>query len=190
MGVIRGILAVLALVLAGCSNTADPVTLPTPTASAVATQSPTVAPTDSPSSTGSVPPTPSAPSNEDVVAAMDAYFVAANAASEGRGLDDFRLLFADSCQLCLAQFNNFSTAYSTGQSAAGQLYESWQVSVQDVSDDQAVVVTTVDTGMIVLSDADGTEIDRFPAESGIATAWTLARDDRGEWLIVAATDLP
>ncbi len=121
---------------------------------------------------------------------MDAYFEAANAASLGQDLDEFRLLFADSCRLCLAQYDNFSTAYTQGQSAAGELYVAWQSRVEDLTDGQALVVTTVDTGQIVLSDTDGTVLETFPPESRLVTAWTLRSQGSGDWLIVAATDLP
>jgi hypothetical protein len=121
---------------------------------------------------------------------METFFNAANAASAGVEIESFRALFSESCELCMVQYSNFSSAYAMGQAAEGTLYQTWDIEVQDSSSDQALVLTTVDTGSISLTDADGVLIDSFPAEESVTTVWTLGRQPDETWLIIDAADLP
>jgi hypothetical protein len=124
------------------------------------------------------------------LAALDRYLRAATAASRGVAIDDFRLLFSDSCALCLTQYRNFDTAYAQGKSAEGELYSSWDLHLEDLSGDQALIRSVADAGEIVINGPDGTTLEVFPAEIDITTVWTLERQGSGAWLVVDATDLP
>jgi hypothetical protein len=184
MRVITGILAVLALLASGCTEAPEPGSLPKTTP--VVEASPTAVPL--PTTTSQ--PLTAAESTDSAVEAMESFFNAANAASTGVGIESFRALFSEGCQLCMLQYSNFSSAYAIGQSAEGTLYQTWDIEVQDSSSDRALVLTTVDTGSISLTDADGVLIDSFPAEEGVATVWTLKRQPDESWLIINAADLP
>lgn len=107
----------------------------------------------------------------------------------GEDIPGFRRKFADSCAFCMTQYGNFSRAYDAGQSASGKLYEAWDIRVEDVTDGNALALTTLSTGKIVLRAPDGSVIETFPAEEGITTAWTLQSKPRG-WIVTSATDLP
>ena len=185
---IRSALAGIVLILAACSSPAEPETLE-PLPSHSATRSPvggTPQPTRETSSTTA--PAHEGP-GEAAIKALDAYFRAANRASRGRAIDELRSRFAESCALCATQYRNFSSAYSAGNSATGTLYEDWSISVVDETDRQVVLQSIVDTGAITLRDESDQVLDEFPAESDMATVWTLARDEAGAWLIIDARDL-
>jgi hypothetical protein len=124
-----------------------------------------------------------------VAAAMNGYFEKANAASKGKDIAGFRATFERTCSVCLVQYRNFKAAYEQGQRAEGRLYESWNIDVQSVQGDTALVTTTVNTGAITLLGFDDEVITVFDAERDITTAWTL-KNAAGGWMVIGAQDLP
>jgi hypothetical protein len=181
---IRAVCAISAVALAACSSPAQPETLP-----AVTNDAP---PSPPASETTDLEPQTSeetATATSDIAAAaLENYLKAANRASRGEELEEFRTLFAESCGICMSQYNNFTSAYSMGNSATGTLYTNWSIETVARDGDQVVVQTVLDTGDIELRDLNGDLIDTFNGESGIATAWTLKMQE-DTWLVVSARDL-
>lgn len=185
-------MTVVAALATGCSSAAEPAALPTVEPPA-APSTPSVAASPTPSAETVPAPTkaatPGTPEDEAVLSAIDGYFAAANAASRGERLEDFRSLFSESCGICITQYDNFSKAYSDGMVAEGDLYTDWDARVEAVTDGIALVLTTVNTGEITLRDERGNTIEEFAPETAITTAWTLQEVTKGSWLIVDARDL-
>lgn len=189
-------LVTVALFLAGCTDAAEPTSLPSMdrvsdpqvTAGPVATPPTDVAPTPATEGPRSAVNSDSA-TEANVLNSLDGYFQAANRASKGDAFEDFRARFVDSCRLCSTQYENFVSAYSQGHFAEGELYASWEATVQDLSGKTALVVTTVETGTIVLRNSAGQILEEFPGEAGLTTVWTLEQGEDGDWVVIDARDL-
>lgn len=176
-------LVLSALFLAACSTAAEPTTLATPTAEPTPTATPAATPTASQTLRSE---TPEAAAERH----LERYLVAANAASRGEGLEEFRSLFTTGCTICMAQYENFTAAYGAGNTAEGTLYEDWAIFTENASEDSALIRTEVSTGIIVLRDTTGGVIDTFDGEENVTTVWTLQADQDGNWIIVGSKDLP
>ncbi len=195
MRVITGILAVLALMLSGCSDTADPTTLPTQSIPTVAT--PATSPT---------PPSPSpaarlGESNRGnptrstwrFCALVEDYFEAANEASQHQVLDDAldrrETLFGASCSVCQDGADTARAILDSGLTVEGGSV-AHTAKVLRYENDIALVQVSHQIGAIRLLDADGDQVDSAPASDPIDQVFQIARQENGQWLVLSVQTCP
>lgn len=184
---ISGISLALVLALSGCSETAQPESLPTPTAAGAPSSS--VQPTDTPSTPT---PTPSAgpeTPTAQAIRALEAYFASANATARGGNAAKHERRYSSSCRACVDATTDFATAQSNGLAADSDRFASWTTDVQDTSTGQVVVLAVIDFAPVNLVDSAGQVVDAVPGWKNAAFVWTLNEQPNGDWLIVQGEEL-
>jgi len=177
MRVITGILAVAALILSGCSEAAEPTTLPAQPSPA----SPSALPLATPAaSTAAASPT----ADEGAELALEEYFRSANMVAKGAAIDGHELLYSDSCEACVSATADFAAAQQEGLRADGDRFARWSIDTQNESDKLVLATSVIDFDAVDLIDGDGSVADSVPAWSEATFAWTLRKQPDGSWLIV------
>jgi hypothetical protein len=124
------------------------------------------------------------PEADAAKAALETYFQVANAAAMGGSLADLTALFSESCVACTSAFQDFESAQQSGLRADASRYESWVITVEERSDSQALLTSSIDFAAVNLVDGQGGIVEQVPAWGDASFAWTLTQQPDGSWLIV------
>jgi hypothetical protein len=175
MKVGKGVFVLFALVLAACSTPADPGTLETP--------GPT--PEVDVEETADPSPSPAEPSAQADAFAR-AYIETANSALTDIGaLAEWRLLFLDSCEVCLAGHTTTEQIWNAGQSITGGQLTDWQIGVEESTADGATIVVNGTIEAAEVLSAEGAVIQTFPEVSPVTIVYTASRQTDGAWLMAS-----
>ncbi|MGB9373352.1 MAG: hypothetical protein WCA82_04220 [Jiangellales bacterium] len=178
MRVITGILAVLALMLSGCSDTADPDVLPEPTGSEVATPRPSPTPAAS--------PTQSATPVDEALQFVDDYLWTANEAlTDAAALKNWRSYFSDSCSVCLSGFRAASSIRSQGNSVEDGKFRDWRATKQASDSTQVTVLVIGDVDAATVRSPDGDVVSTFDSVESATVLYTMRKQPDGSWLMIA-----
>lgn len=160
---------VLALVLSSCSD--DPVE---------GAQVPSNTPTASSSS-----PTPDTP-EEQVEAAVRAYYAELTRAAQTQDTSDFKLLVTKGCP-CYSVATAIQETQREGKTTPDAAWNVVGVRVHDLEGTSAVAEVTYEVAAYKVLDRDGKVVERYPAQDGHVDL-SLARSERG-WIVVNLFDL-
>jgi hypothetical protein len=190
MRVITGILAVLALTLSGCSDTADPTTLPTQSPSTVATPATSPTPRESAGSTAAPNGGTDDPVYLEVLALVEEYMAATEDSIKSRdALDRRETLFGASCSVCQDGADTARAILDSGLTVEGGSV-THTAEVLRYENDIALVQVSHQIGAIRLLDADGDQVDSAPASDPIDQVFQIARQENGQWLVLSVQTLP
>jgi hypothetical protein len=124
------------------------------------------------------------PGSESAVRALEDYYRSANSVARGGDIDAHQLLYSQSCEACVGATSDFTTARRDGLRADSDRFEAWVVEVQDETDRQILLTSTIEFAAVNLVDGNRKVVDSVPAWGGATFAWTLREQPDGTWLIV------
>lgn len=180
MRVITGILAVLALLASGCTEAAEPSSLPTPTRSVTASPVP---------SEIALADRTSEPEDRVADAAelfVETYVSTANRAlSEPEAMAEWEAQFAPSCRVCVSGFETAQSIHERGNLIEGGELTDWTVVQGDETGDQSVVTVSGSIAEAIELSQNGTIINTYAAVPDITLVYTVRLQPDGTWLVVS-----
>lgn len=168
---------VLAGVCAACTATPTPAPT-TPATSTSSTSSPTTSASPTTSQTSGPPTSTQAltPLQKEAIAAVDAFYAAANAGADSRSSAALRELYVQSCAPCESIADRIDDLRAKNLTVEGSNARALDVSAMQGTDKGIGVQGTLRSDAVKLRDAGGNVVDSFSAVTRSPVVWLLRRE--------------
>jgi hypothetical protein len=183
MRVITGICVVLALAASGCTQAAEPTTLPEPTASTTAGDAVSGLATTDPSAEGQPQ------STSDPLGFLSTYMRAVEESVHSEdALQERRAMFAPTCSVCEAGADVAAQILDTNLTVLGGEVD-YNASILPADGSITLLSVSYSITPIRLLDQNGEQVQSAPSTGPLEQIFQLGRQEDGTWKVLTIEDL-